>query len=99
MARASDARLYFIEHQQDALLVTQFPHLTQVVKGGDANAAFALDGLQNHAGRGVGDCCTQRGDVAPLHLIKAGIAGQETFDVQRVGAGCQRRHGAAVEGL
>ena len=48
LAGAADAALHLVEHQQPVLLVAQLAQALQVLPARRVDAAFALDGLEEH---------------------------------------------------
>ena len=53
-AAAAHAALDLVQHHQPAMFVTQPPHALQEFRCGGRDAAFALDGLQQHGSNGRG---------------------------------------------
>ena len=54
LARAGEAGLHLVDHQQQAALVAQRPHVAQVLRVGRDDATLALHGLEQHGrDRGV----------------------------------------------
>src|SRR5512139_401394 len=43
------ARLYFIQHHEQLMLVTQAAYPVKVISGGDIDATFSLNGFDQHS--------------------------------------------------
>ena len=98
-AGPAHAGLHLVEDQQQVVLVAQPPQLLEEVALGRADAALALDRLDQD-GRGL----ARRSPPRPAArspsgtLIEAGQTGPETFEMLLLAAGRDGRHRAAVEG-
>ena len=96
---AADAALHFVNHQQPVLRVAQGTYLAQVVGSHRVDAAFALDGLEEH-GHQVGIAhggIFQRGDVVQGHANETFHQGAKAFLDFFVAGGAQGGDAAAME--
>ena len=98
-AGAAESRLHLVEQQQQAVLVAHLPNAHQHVVGKHANAAFALDWLEQDRGGLGSDRGAQRGQVAEGHVVEAGNDRFVALRQLRLAAGGDRRHGASMEGI
>ncbi len=100
-AGASQAGLDLVEHQQPAVPVAQAAQLAQVVGAGQADAAFALHGLDQH-GHDVamlGGGVVHGRDVVIGHAHEARHQRLEAALLGRVARGRQRGQRAAVKAV
>ena len=77
MAAAADAALYFVEHQHGAALGAQCAQFPEEAGFGRENAAFALDGFDEHGGHRVVDQAVEAVDVIELAEFEAVQHGAE----------------------
>ena len=98
LAGAAHAALNFVETQQQAALVADLAQAANEVMRPDANAALALDGLdQNGAGLGA-DRRLDRLEIAERNLVEAVDRRTEAVEIFRIAASGDGRQRAAVEG-
>jgi len=97
-ARATDARLDFVEDEQHAALVAGAPERAQIFGRGRTQAAFALDGLDEQRPMRRGECRVERCQVAERHLIETIDLGAEALEIFCLPAGGDGGQCAAVEG-
>ena len=97
-AGAADAALDLVEEKQDALGVADRPQLLQEGVRNHANAAFALNGLDEDRRRFRRHRLLQGVDVAERDLVEALDLGTEAFEIFLLAAGGDGRQRAPVEG-
>jgi hypothetical protein len=98
LAGAPDTALHFIEQQQDPMLVADLTQALEFLGRHRTHAAFALDRLDEDAGRRLADGGEERLLIAEGNLIEAVDLGAEAFDIFRLAAGGDGGKGAAMEG-
>ena len=97
-AGAAHAGLDLVEDQEQAALVAEPAQVAQVLQRHRADAALALDRLDQDR-RGLRpDRRLERLAVAERHLVEALDLRAEAFEIFRLAAGGDRRERAAVEG-
>ena len=97
-AGAAHAGLDLVEDQQQPVLVAELPEVAQLLVRHRADAALALDRLDQDR-RGLrADRRLRRLQVAERHLVEAVDLRAEAFEVFLLAAGGERRQRAAVEG-
>jgi hypothetical protein len=98
LAGPSHTALHLIEDQQDAMLVAQLAQAPQTLRGHGAQAALALNRLDQNAGGLIGDGGLQRLVIAKGHLIEPAHIGAEALHVFFLPARGDGRQRAAMEG-
>ena len=89
LAGAADARLHFVKHQQQVVLVADLAQGGQVARVGDVDAALALQRLDQNRRRLRADRGANRGDIVERHVAEA-VDAAERLAVAR-GAGRRDR--------
>ena len=97
LARPPHARLHLVEDQQQPVFVADLAQRPQFRRLDDPHAAFALDGLDQDAGRLRPDRLAHRLEVAERDLIEAIDLGAEAIEIFLLSACGDRRQRAAVE--
>ena len=98
LAGSSDTGLHLIEDQKESVLVAD---LTQALEHPGRNRphpAFTLDGLDEDAGRGLGDGAKQCLLIAEGNLVETVDLRPEAFEIFGLSAGRDRGERAAMEG-
>lgn len=96
-AGAGEAALDFVEDEQSGVAVAVIAEGVEEFRGGDVDAAFALDGLDDHAAGLRGDEAGEGFDVVEMAVLEAGEHGAEGSLVFFVGSGGEGAVGAAVK--
>ena len=97
LAGPAAAGLHFVEDQQQVVLVGQLAQLGEEAVGRDADAAFALNRLDQDRRRFVVDQRGHGAEVAIRCVAEAGQQRADAFVVLRLGRGAGGAVGAAVE--
>ena len=97
-ARAADTCLHFVEHQQEAVLIAELAQAFETLRRHGADAALALDRLDQDRARLRTNGLFQSLMIAEGHLIKAVNGRAEAFEIFLVAAGRDGRQRAPVEG-
>ena len=97
VAGPSAAGLHFVEHQQQLVLVGQLAQPGQEAVGRNADAAFALDRLDQDRRGFVVDQPRHGVEIAERGVDEAGHQRPEALVVFRLSGGGDRAHRAAVE--
>ena len=95
--RAAEARLHLVDDEQRAVGAAEPRELAQVVRRGDAHAALALDGLDDHRRDLVVERRLHRVRAAVRHEPVARHQRAELVAVLRLPGGRDHADGAAVE--
>ena len=103
-AAAPHAALNLVQHHQPAVLVAQPPHALQECRRGGRDAAFALNGLQQHGGNARGGAVLSGQRFESCQIIEgqareAGHQRLEAFLDLGVRRGRQCGHRTPVEGM
>jgi hypothetical protein len=97
LAGAAHAGLDLVEDQQEALVVAERAQSRRKLRWDRADAALALDRLDQDRRRLVGDRRLQRVHVVERNLIEAFDLGAEALEIFRLAAGGDGRQRPAVE--
>src|SRR5262249_60792925 len=95
LARARDARLHLVEHEQQAMLIAQLAQATQKCRRRDTHAAFTLDRFDQNSRSLRTDGALDRIEVAKGHLIETIERRTETVEIFLVPRGRDGRKRAA----
>jgi hypothetical protein len=98
-AGAGDPALHLVEHQHQVALVAEAPQALHEFGAGRADAAFALDRLDQEAGAVLVERRLGGGEVVELDDDEAGQQGREAVPELGLVGGADRRHRPAVEGV
>src|SRR5690606_36435639 len=91
-------RLHLVEDQQEVVLVAQLAQFLEERPPRRADAALALDRLDQDRGGLIADRRLDLGDVAERHRIEPGQLRPEALEILVLAAGGDGREGAPVEG-
>src|SRR5208283_2117584 len=94
---APDSGLHLVEHEQQSAPVAKLAQRAQKFVRKDANAALALNRLDQHACRLRPDQGLDRGKIAEGRLIETVDRWAEAFEIFMIAAGGKRRERASVE--
>ncbi len=98
LAGAAHAGLHLVEGEQQAVLVAELAQRPEEGRRRRADAALALDRLDQDAGGVRADRLLHRFDVAMRHLVEAVHRRAEAFEIFGRAGGGERRQRAAMEG-
>src|SRR5690606_33680611 len=91
-------RLHFVEHEEQAMLVAEVAKRTEKGPACVANAALALDGLDQDGSGLVRDCGSRGIEIAERHLVETIDNRAEPREVLFLIARGNRRERATVKG-
>jgi hypothetical protein len=97
VAGATEAALYFVEEEEEVVLVAERLHGAEEFRCGRVDAAFTLDGFEHDGDGALGDGGAERFDVVECGVDEAGHDRAEATVDFFLGGGAHGAEGATVE--